>query len=243
MALQQSRPSPNGRARKKTPAPVFVSAAVVIFFLSLSAADSVGFVPYYIDGSTRLTTGGPTPASEHSVALSSLPVLGDLPAGQAGNTPPDFSTPAATPTAYPDRIVIPSIDLDLPVQNIDSRDTDVLDEALNSGPVRYVDSAKLGERGNMLVFAHSSHLPIVHNKMFQAFNRISELKPGDGIQIKGEDGKTYVYSVTSVRKTDANDTVINLSPTQGTKLTLSTCDTLTSKSSRFVVEADFVGVL
>lgn len=228
MASQQSR--------KKTPAPVFVSAAVVIFFLSLSAADSVGFVPYYIDGSTPLTTGGPPPASEHSVALSSLPVLGE-------NTPPDFSTPAAVPTAYPDRIMISSIGLDLPVQNTDSRDTDVLDEALNNGPVRYVDSAKLGERGNMLIFAHSSHLPIVHNKMFQAFNRISELKPGDGIQIKGEDGKTYVYSVTSVRKTDANDTVINLSPTQGTKLTLSTCDTLTSKSSRFVVEADFVGTL
>ncbi len=42
-------------SHKKAPAPVFVSTAVVIFFLTLSAADSVGFVPYYIDGTSPAT--------------------------------------------------------------------------------------------------------------------------------------------------------------------------------------------
>ena len=36
--------------QKKAPAGVFVSTAILIFFTSLSAADSIGFVPYYVDG-------------------------------------------------------------------------------------------------------------------------------------------------------------------------------------------------
>ena len=43
-----------------------------------------------------------------------------------------------------------------------------------------------------------------------------------------------------MRKADANDAVIELSTTAGTKLTLVTCDTLTGKSARYILEADFV---
>jgi LPXTG-site transpeptidase (sortase) family protein len=91
----------------------------------------------------------------------------------------------------------------------------------------------------MIIFAHSSHLPIVHNKMFQAFNQIPNLKAGDSIVLTGADGKNYLYSVGSVKKTDTSD-VIPLT-TDATKLYLVTCDTLTGKSARFVLEADYVG--
>jgi len=108
--------------------------------------------------------------------------------------------------------------------------------------VRYVDSARLGEKGNVLIFAHTSHLPVVKNQMYKAFNRVPELSPGDTITVQGE-GRSYVYSVKSVRKANAEDAIIDLSPTLGKKLTLVTCDTLTSKSSRFILEADFVAVI
>ena len=39
------------------------------------------------------------------------------------------------------------------------------------------------------------------------------------------------------------DTTIDLSVSLGTKLTLVTCDTLTGKSARFVLTADFVGTI
>lgn len=201
---------------ERAPARVYLAATLVIFFLSLSAADSVGFVPSYVDGT-----------ASNTVSLSDLPELGEE---------------IAVRGILPERISIPVIDLDLPVQNTNSRDVAVLDEALHVGPVRYVDSALLGTPGNMLVFAHSSNLPLVHNQMFKAFNRISELNVGDLITVSGE-GEQYLYSVTSVRQTDASEEVIDLSTSHGTKLTLSTCDTLTSKSSRWVVEADFVGTL
>lgn len=211
--------------RQKPPKRVFFAASTVMFFLMLSAADSVGLVPYYIDGSHR-----------DAVALSQLPELGE-----------EKNIVSATPTALPSRIVISSIGLDLPIQNPATRDIAALDALLQSGPARYVDSARLGEKGNILIFAHSSHLPIVHNQMYKAFNRVPELVEGNVITVIGKDSsgveQTYLYVVRSVRRADAHEEIIDLSPKSGTRLTLVTCDTLTSKASRFVLEADFVGVL
>ena len=213
--------------QNRPPLRVFLSASVVLFFLSLSAADSIGFVPYYIDGSTPLATSG------NSVALSNLPQLGE--------------ETANSEIALPERIVIPAIGLDLPVQNPSTRDIDTLDVLLQKGPVRYVDSAKLGQKGNVLIFAHSSRLPIVKNQMFRAFNRVSELSSGDTITVTGKDSsgeeKSYIYFVSSVRRALADEEVIDLSPKQGTVLTLVTCDTLTSKETRWILEAEFVGIV
>jgi LPXTG-site transpeptidase (sortase) family protein len=219
-------------AQGKPPKAVFVSATIVIFFLSLSAADSVGFVPYYVDGSTSLTTSGSTQADEQ-VALSDLPMLGE-------ETQTD-ATPAPVVT-FPVRLKIPAINLDLKVQNPVTTDIDTLDALLVNGPARYADSAQLGEVGNTIIFAHSSHLPIVHNAMYKAFNRIPELKSGDTITLVGQDGKSYLYTVDSIVKADATDTSIDLS-TDATKLTLVTCDTLTGKSARYVLTAYFVGTV
>lgn len=211
---------------QKPPFTVFIALTVFIFFCALSVADSVGFVPYYIDG-----TAPRSAQTDPSLTPTELP---------------SFARPAQAQAstgivALPTRITIPSIDLDLPVQNPITRDIAALDVLLQSGPARYVDSANLGERGNVLIFAHSSHLPIVHNQMFRAFNRIPELSAGDSITVTGDDGRSYVYRVTSVRKANADDAIIDLSPSIGAKLTLVTCDTLTSKSSRFILEADLVG--
>ena len=201
---------------------MFLAASLVLFFLLLSVADSVGLVPSYIDET-------PPAITSHSdyqiVALSALPELG--------------SESTTTIGVLPQRLVIPAIDLDLPIQNPETRNIKILDDLLKHGPARYVDSAKLGEKGNVLIFAHSSHLPIVHNQMYRAFNRIPELKAGDAISIKAE-GVTYRYSVINIRRADANEEVINLSPSIGERVTLVTCDTLTGKSARYILEADFV---
>lgn len=207
-----------------------MATTVVIFFMTLSAADSVGFVPYYVDGTSPSHADG-------SLELSELPTLGTDTNGAAG-----AATVASAPASAPNRIRIAAIDLDLPVQNPTTRDINSLDVLLQNGPARYVDSAQLGESGNVLIFAHSSHLPVVRNQMFRAFNRIPELTSGEMIVLTGKDGRDYLYRVDSVRSADANEATIDLSAAAGTKLTLVTCDTLTSKSARFVLEATFVGV-
>ncbi|MEK7098434.1 MAG: sortase [Patescibacteria group bacterium] len=210
---------------KRAPLSIFLAATAVIFILSLSAADSVGFVPYYIDG---------TEPTRSKVALSDLPELGEEPV--AGSQQPAAETEIGI---EPTRIRIGEIDLDLPVSNPETRDLEELDAVLKDGPARYVDSAKLGESGNVLIFGHSSHLPIVHNQMYKAFNKIPDLEEGDTISVEGG-GKEFVYRVTSVTKVDAEEGIIDLSK-EGSKLTIVTCDTLTGKSSRFVLEAELVG--
>ena len=192
--------------------------------MTLSAADSIGFVPYYVDG---------TEPTRSRVAIADLPELGEE---QIVAAPiPEI----AIVGVLPERIRSSAINLDLPVQDSATRDIDELTEMLKDGPVRYVDSAKLGEKGNVLIFGHSSQLPVVNNRMYKAFNRVPELKEGDTITLEGG-GKEFVYSVLSVKKVDANEGVIDLTK-EGSKLTLVTCDTLTGKSARFVLEAELVG--
>lgn len=204
-----------------------MSVAVMIFVLSLSAADSVGFVPDYIDGTAPTSYEMvPETLSQESFAIANLPELG---------------SEVAAVVAKPERIIIPSIDLDLSVQNPETRDIAALDELLKNGPARYVDSAQLGEQGgNMIIFAHSSNLPVVKNQMYKAFNKVKDIKAGENITIQAG-GKNYLYVVKSVKKADASETHIDMRKDLGTRLTLVTCDTLTSKDARFVLEASFVG--
>lgn len=197
----------------------------LMFVFSLSAANTVGFVPYYVDG---------TEPGDDGVALWSLPQLGD----EADTTSQQPAEPTV-PAFVPERITSHAIGLDLPVLNPSTTNVAALDEELKSGVVRYPGSAKPGEQGNVLIFGHSSHLPVVHNQMYRAFNNLPELAEGDFVTLEGG-GYAYLYRVTEVRKTDANEEYIDLSAGGGKKLTLSTCDTFGAKSSRWVVEADFV---
>ncbi|MCE9541423.1 sortase [Candidatus Kaiserbacteria bacterium] len=242
--------SSQNNAYSKPPKPVFIAAAIVFFFLALSAADSIGFVPDYIDGipaHPAVTDEDNGTSAGEAVALTELPQLGDdmLMLDSEGRLLPPRGTGVAAVNAaaqFPARITIGAIDLDLKIQNPTTKDVDALDALLVNGPARYTDSAKLGEAGNMIIFAHSSHLPVIHNQMYKAFNRVPELVAGDTITLTGEDGTKYLYSVNSVKKVDVNDNVtISLARDGGTKLTLVTCDTLSGKSARFVLDADFIG--
>lgn len=211
----------------KPPFSVFLATSVVVFVLSLSAASSVGFVPYYIDGSEP----------RRSVSIADLPELGEEIAAQEAAAPAEEEE---TPGVLPTRMRIAAIDLDLPLSNPQTRDIAKLDEYLKDSPARYMDSALLGEKGNVLLFGHSSHLPVVHNQMYKAFNRVPELEEGDVIEVDGQDGVTYSYRVLSVKTVNAEEGIIDLSR-EGNRLTIVTCDTLTSKSSRFVVNAELIG--
>ncbi len=138
----------------------------------------------------------------------------------------------------PDKIEIPSIKLVTTVSNPDSTQIDVLDRALLTGAVRYPSSAKLGETGNVVIFGHSSYLPVVNNQAFKAFTGIEKLHAGDTIIVYSS-SRVHTYAVRSVTKEDANSAGIPLT-VAGKVLTLSTCNSFGEKSDRFVVVADFV---
>ena len=140
----------------------------------------------------------------------------------------------------PVRVVAPSIGMNVTIENPASADVDVLDESLLRGAVRYPTSAMLGVNGTVLLFGHSSYLPVVYNQAYKAFNKIQDLKTGAVISVYSG-AKEYRYKVTAVRLADATDDVIEL-PSDSKYLTLVTCDSFGRKTSRFVVTAAFAGV-
>lgn len=147
---------------------------------------------------------------------------------------------AATGTPQqPLRVAAKDVGLDVSVHNPSSVDIEVLDNALLYGAVRYPTSAELGVDGTVLLFGHSSYLPIVHNQAYKTFDGIQNLKPGEFVSVYSA-SLEYRYKVVQVKIADATQDAIELK-TQGRHLTLVTCDSFAQKSNRFIVTADFVG--
>lgn len=142
-------------------------------------------------------------------------------------------------TELPVRVSAPKIGLNVTIKNPSSTNVDALDEALLSGSVRYPGSAKLGENGTVLLFGHSSYLPVVHNQAYKAFDGIQNLKSGDTISVYSSTLE-YRYAVEKVEVANANEDVVELRK-DAQYLTLVTCDSFTKKTDRFIVTAKFVG--
>lgn len=143
-----------------------------------------------------------------------------------------------TGAVMPETLSIPSLDRTVTVLNPVSRAVADLDEALLSGVVRHPDSAILNQNGNVFILGHSSYLPNVLNKNFQALNGIQNLVWGDTVILESE-GVQYVYQVTKVYKTKASDETVPIAGDEK-KLTLATCNSFGSTDDRFIVEANLV---
>ena len=126
----------------------------------------------------------------------------------------------------------------VPVRNPASRTIAALDNALLSGAVRHPDSADLKNTGNIFILGHSSYLPNVLNKNFQAFNGLQNMTWGDVIRVRSADTE-YVYQVDRVYKAKASEVSVPVN-TGKAKLTLATCNSFASKDDRFIVEASLV---
>ncbi len=140
---------------------------------------------------------------------------------------------------YPTRIIFDTLDeREVPVLNPNSRSVEALDTALLSGVVRHPDSADFERVGTIFLFGHSSYLPNVINKNFQAFNGIQKLTWGDTIRLQSSDTE-YVYRVDRVYEVSADDAEVKIVSGEA-KLTLVTCDSFGSQSDRFIVEASLI---
>ena len=138
----------------------------------------------------------------------------------------------------PERIVIDKIGVSSPIVHPETTDVRVLDEELKKGVVQYPGSGYLNENSNVFLFGHSTGLPNVCNKAYEAFNDLNKLNIGDVIKIYAEDG-VYEYSVMNISLTDANQALVTFGSDKK-MLTLSTCNTFGKKEDRFVVSAELI---
>lgn len=142
--------------------------------------------------------------------------------------------------ALPNKIIFDSLNgKEVLVLNPESKEIAALDAALLEGVVRHPDSADFANEGNIFILGHSSYLPNVLNRNFQAFNGIQELTWGDHIRLQSADTE-YVYRVERVFEASAADVVVPMTPGEA-RLTLATCDSFGAKDDRFVVEAVLIG--
>lgn len=133
---------------------------------------------------------------------------------------------------------IEALDKSITILNPTSRENSDLDAALLQGVVRHPDSATLDQNGTVFILGHSSYLPVVRNKNYQAFNGIQDLKWGDTIKISAKEGE-YTYRVDKVYRAKAQDVVVPIAGTQK-RLVLATCNSFGSTDDRYIVEADLI---
>jgi LPXTG-site transpeptidase (sortase) family protein len=199
-----------GAVQEVSQHPVAFAAAFLVFFLI-----AFGFL--------NLVGATPDPLTDTSAAVPVNEVA---------------TAPTNNPEA-PVRVVAKDINLDVAVVNPTSTSTSVLDDALTHGALRYPTSNELGVNGTVVLFGHSSYLPVVYHQYYKTFDGIQDLKTGAIVSVFSSTTE-YRYSVTGVSVEDATSDVINL-PQDGQHLTLVTCNSFEDTSKRFVVTADFVG--
>ena len=209
----------------------FLVAFFVVFLLSYALLAALDFLPELVTEESKAEeTEVTTPITVTAVPLASLSSSTEI-------TPvEEYVAPV-----YPLSITIPVLDKTISVLNPTSRNVADLDAALLEGVVRHPDSATLEQNGTVFILGHSSYLPVVRNKNFQALNGIQDLKWGDTITISSTDGE-YVYRVDKVYRAKAGDVVVPIAgPTQ--RLYLATCNSFGSQDDRYIVEADLVEVV
>jgi LPXTG-site transpeptidase (sortase) family protein len=186
--------------------------APLVFFVSSERLD----IALSDDGGSSRGNGG---SSSGGLVESEKPVK-----KEAENLPP-----------IPDRLVASSIGLDTTIVNPRSRDYTVLDNALLEGAVYYPGSGYLGDTSNLLLFGHSSFLPIVRNQNYRVFNNIKNLQVGDEIEVYSR-GEKFVYVVTSTTLAREDEIRVNFGA-ETPMITLATCNSFGAKEDRYVVEA------
>lgn len=184
------------------------------------------------------------PAADTAIATNT-PVAATVETARTAAATSDTSVSASTDATVPDLAALPVqlhfdvLDRTVPVLNPESPAYAALDQALQAGAVRHPHSADLQDTGNMLILGHSSYLPNVLNRSFQAFNGVERLTWGDTVRLTSADTE-YVYRVDRVYEALASEIIVPIGEERTPKLTLVTCDVLGAEEDRFIVEASLV---
>jgi len=160
------------------------------------------------------------------------------PGRAAGPTPIIIGSTAEAASTGPS-IIIPKINLDIPVDfSQTSTNEAVIENALESGIVHYPTTVMPGQSGNTAYFGHSSNNIFNPGRYKFAFVLLHELTAGDTFYITYS-GKTYVYRVFATKIVDPSEVgVLDNVPGHGATATLITCDPPGTSLHRLVVIGD-----
>jgi sortase A len=220
----------------------------VVFALAALAVPGVWIAQAAQGDEHSIADLGGTAAQTHEPTPPPCLLPESPPSGEADPTPratsaPPLATAPALQAVPPERLLIPAIELDAPVEPAGWL-TIQLDGALY-GQWQVPDfavgwhrtSAGLGEKGNTVLNGH-------HNVYGQVFRRLEELRPGDELTLIGG-RREYTYTVEKrVILTERGQPVeVRLRnadwimPTDDERVTLITCWPYSSNTHRLVLVA------
>jgi sortase A len=134
------------------------------------------------------------------------------------------------------KVVVPKINLEVPVvYDVPTIEESAVQKGLERGTVHYATTANPGEKGNAVIFGHSSNNILNHGKYKFAFVLLNRLEVGDTFYLH-KDGTRYIYKIFEkkiVRPTD----ISVLAPVAGkvATATLITCDPPGTSVNRLIV--------
>jgi LPXTG-site transpeptidase (sortase) family protein len=213
----------------------FFGVFFIIFTALYAVLVMVDFLPETPEAAPETTTVVTEVAEEVVIR----PVVVQTPSTEQSELVTETVMSAAAPD-MPVSMYIERLDRTIDVLNPQSRTIADLDNALLSGVVRHPDSATPNIDGTTLILGHSSYLPNVFNKNFQAFNGVQDLEWGDTITLTSAEA-IYTYRVERVYEARASEITVPISG-DSKLLTIATCDSFGSTDDRHIVEAKQISV-
>jgi sortase A len=223
------------RGPKRIVTRVFVPLALgVLVSASCQAPVAVQLGAWSFSAST---SGNPAAAPAPEPAATPFPAASH---GSPTATPTSTSHRAIPAVSVPDRIIVPAINLDAPVVEVQWRagpNGASEWETSDSAAGFLAGSALPGATGNTVISGH-------HNIEAKVFERLYELQPGDEIRLLAS-GRAYRYAVEDsfilpergVPDVQREQNARWIGPTSDERLTLVTCWPANDNSHRLIVIA------
>ncbi len=143
--------------------------------------------------------------------------------------------PTATAVGAESKVIIPKINVEVPVnydvKTIEEKD---IQNGLEGGVVHYITTSSPGEKGNTVIFGHSSNNIFNSGKYKFAFVLLSKLEAGDTFMLQ-KNGRRYVYRVYDKKIVKPTDISVLGATDKVATATLITCDPPGTSLNRLVV--------
>ena len=136
------------------------------------------------------------------------------------------------------KIIIPKINLEAPViYDVETIEEKAVQKGLEGGVLHYGTTPNPGEKGNAVIFGHSSGNILNKGKYKFAFILLKSLEENDTFIVQ-KDGKRYVYKVYNKYVTTPDDVSVLQKGDKESMMTLITCDPPGTSSNRLIVQAE-----
>jgi sortase A len=138
-------------------------------------------------------------------------------------------------------IIIPKINVEIPVvYDVATINEADVENGLERGVVHYATTSSPGEKGNTVIFGHSSNNIINPGKYKFAFVLLNRMDTGDTFYLQ-KDGKRYAYTIFEKKIVQPTDiSVLDPVPGKAATATLITCDPPGTSLRRLIVVGEQV---